>query len=148
MKQIDPRLIEEYRNPLAFLEWQAYRSLRHTIVTRAVTIIFVGVAFFVLAILPAGNLHSPAMAKGQLATTLLGAGLPLLGFYQLFRVKHTIIATRRAQLVWLNPELQPLAPAKKIKQLPPLRKRFFWDSLLVGGIVLAITAWALYLADH
>jgi len=148
MKQIDSRLIEEYRNPLAFLERQAYCSMRHTIVERAVTTVLVGMVFLVLAILPAGNLHSPAMAKGELATILLGIGLPLLGFYELCRIKHAIIVTRRAQLVWLNPELRSLLPVKKIKQLPPLRKRFLWDSLLVSGIVLVITAWALYLANH
>ena len=148
MKPIAPRLIEEYRNPLAFIEPQVYRSLRTETIKRAVIIMLIGIGFLIIDILPSGDSRSPGVAKGQLTTVLLGIGLPLFGFYQLLRIKHIIIAIRRAQLVWLNPELRSSLPAKKVKRPSPLRVRIFWDSLLVIGSVAVVTAWALYLASR
>jgi hypothetical protein len=149
MKQVEQkRLVAEYRNPISFMDAIAYRKLRKQRIVRAVIYILIGVGFLVLAVLPSGNAHSPAMVKGGVSVLFLGIGLPLIGVYQILRVRHAVIAVRRAQLLWLHPALQTPVPPKKVKQLPPLYVRFMADGLIIIVVVLAITLWAVYLADH
>jgi hypothetical protein len=148
MSEIDPLLAAEYRDPLRYLDDQSYKNLRRSYVWRALGFIVVGFAFMALMLLPGSGPSSPGIVKGNFATTLLGFGLPLYGLNQLLHMKRNIMRIRRAELVWLHPELQAFEPTRKIKQLPPLRRRIIIDVvIIIVVLVTAVTLWALSLSS-
>jgi hypothetical protein len=113
-------LKEQLYDPIRFLDGQTYIDMRKAIVARALIVTAAGLVILIVGpiLYEHGQLGGSGYRENRRNSGLvfLAIGLPLYGLYRLLTIKSAIASKRRAQLLWLHPELKAIEAKRKVDQ--------------------------------